>query len=165
MIAYRKANRGDIDEICRLVENAKDTLIRNGIFQWDDIYPAKEDFLDDIYKKRLYVGLEGESIAVLYTLNRECDEEYKNGNWKYKDEPFYVVHRLCVNPVFQNRGIAKSALLHIENELKAINIHAVRLDVFSENPFALSLYGSLGYSIVGHADWRKGKFYLMEKYF
>lgn len=48
------------------------------------------------------------------------------------------MHRLCVNPVFQNRGIAKSALLHIENELKAISIHA---------------------------DWRKGKFYLMEKYF
>lgn len=112
MIAYRKANRGDIDEICRLVENAKDTLIRNGIFQWDDIYPAKEDFLDDIYKKRLYVGLEGESIAVLYTLNRECDEEYKNGNWKYKDEPFMLCTG-CASIRFSRTGGLQSPPCYI----------------------------------------------------
>lgn len=101
MIAYRKANRGDIDEICRLVENAKDTLIRNGIFQWDDIY-----------KKRLYVGLEGESIAVLYTLNRECDEEYKNGNWKYKDEPFMLCTG-CASIRFSRTGGLQSPPCYI----------------------------------------------------
>jgi hypothetical protein len=25
------------------------------------------------------------------------------------------------------------------------------------------MYNSLGYSVVGEANWRKGKFYLMEK--
>lgn len=39
-----------------------------------------------------------------------------------------------------------------------------RLDAFTENPFALKLYDNLGYSRVGYADWRKGRFYLMEKY-
>ena len=101
----------------------------------------------------------------MYVLNQECDNAYKNGKWKYEDEPFYVVHRLCVDPAFQNKGIAKSTLLHIEKQLKEIGIHVIRLDVFSNNPFALRLYNSLGYSKVGHADWRKGRFFLMEKHF
>ena len=60
-------------------------------------------------------------------------------------------------------GIAKTTLSHIEQELWKSNIEAVRLDAFSENPFALSLYQKAGYEKVGVADWRKGRFYLMEK--
>ena len=76
-----------------------------------------------------------------------------------------MILKLCVNPIFQNKGIAKSTLLHIERQLIAKGIHVIRLDVFSNNPFAIKLYHSLGYSEVGYADWRKGRFFLMEKYF
>lgn len=79
------------------------------------------------------------------------------------DCEYRVIHRLCVNPVYQNRGIAAQTLSHIEEELQKSGIKAVRLDVFSKNPFALSLYLGNGYEKVGFADWRKGSFYLMEK--
>ena len=164
-IKYRKAELNDIEEICSIVHDAVDVMERDNIFQWDDLYPDKGDFQEDIKKSQLYVGLVNGQIAVIYTLNQECDKEYENGKWKYKDEPFYIVHRLCVNPDFQNKGIAKSTLLYIEKQLKEMGIHVIRLDVFSDNPFALRLYNSLGYSKVGHADWRKGKFFLMEKRF
>ena len=162
-IKYRKAEPNDIEEICRIVHDAVDVMERDNIFQWDDLYPAKRDFQKDIEEGQLYVGLVNGQIAVMYTLNQECEKEYENGNWKYKDGPFYIVHRLCVNPVFQNKGIAKSTLLYIEKQLKEKCIHVIRLDVFSNNPFAFRLYNSLDYSKVGHADWRKGKFFLMEK--
>lgn len=165
LVKYRKAVPNDIEEICRIVHNAVDVMERDNIFQWDDLYPAKGDFQEDIEKSQLYVGLMNGQIAVMYTLNQEYEKEYENGEWKYKDRPFYIVHRLCVNPDFQNKGIAKSTLLHIERQLREIDIHVIRLDVFSNNPFALKLYDSLGYSKVGHADWRKGKFFLMEKCF
>lgn len=164
-VKYRKAEPNDIEEICRIVHDAVDVMERGNIFQWDDLYPAKRDFQKDIEKSQLYVGSVNGQIAVIYTLNQECDNAYKNGKWKYKDGSFYVVHRLCVNPAFQNKGIAKSTLLYIEEQLKETGIHVIRLDVFSNNPFALRLYNSLGYSRVGDADWRKGKFFLMEKYF
>ena len=165
IVKYRKAEPNDIEEICSIVHAAVDIMERDNIFQWDDLQPAKGDFQEDIKKSQLFVGLVNGQIAVIYTLNQECDKEYENGKWKYKDEPFYIVHRLCVNPTFQNKGIAKSTLLHIEKQLNEIGIHVIRLDVFSNNPLALRLYNSLGYSKVGHADWRKGKFFLMEKYF
>lgn len=163
-LQYRKATLDDLEEIYALVSYAVDDLIRKEILQWDEIYPTKEDFRDDINKNQLYVGLTDNQIAVVYALNQESDKEYQNGNWKYPDRPYYVVHRLCVHPNFQHRGIAKHTLLHIEAELLQNDIHAIRLDAFSNNPFSLKLYDSLQYSRVGYADWRKGRFYLMEKY-
>lgn len=162
-IEYRIAGIDDLDNICSMVKAAVDTMTEQNIFQWDDLYPAREDFENDIHKRQLYIGLAEETIAVIYVLNQECDEEYRNGDWKYTDTPFYVIHRLCVNPVFQNKGIAKNTLLHIEEQLKSMGAGAVRLDVFSENPFALKLYDGLGYIRTGSAHWRKGEFYLMEK--
>lgn len=165
MITYRRAELNDIEVICGLVGRVKDTLIQNGIFQWDEVYPVKDDFLEDINKGHLYIGLMDGRTAVLYALNQEFDEQYGRGRWKNEAEPFYVVHRLCVEPDFQNKGIARRTLLHIEEVLKKSGIHSVRLDVFSGNPFALKLYDSMGYTKTGCCEWRKGTFYLMEKYF
>ena len=165
ILKYRNATPNDIEEIYSIIRTAIDAMEQDNIFQWDDLYPTKEDFQEDVDKSQLYVGSVNGQIAVVYTLNQKCDKEYENGKWKYKDKPFYIVHRLCVNPTFQNRGIAKSTLLYIEKQLTEMGIHVIRLDVFSNNPFALRLYNSLGYSDVGYADWRKGKFFLMEKCF
>lgn len=160
---YRLAEESDIEAICGLIKAAVSNMEEQQIFQWDDIYPAKEDFLDDIHKQQLYIGLLDGEAAVVYTVNKESDREYENGKWNYPDCEYRIIHRLCVNPAYQNRGIAKSTLAHIEQELRKSNIEAVRLDAFSENPFALSLYFNAGYEKVGFADWRKGRFYLMEK--
>ena len=162
---YREATLKDLEEIYCLVSRAVDVMISQNILQWDEIYPTKEDFRQDINKKELYVGLINKRIAVVFTLNRECDEQYENGSWQYPDIPYYIVHRLCVNPDFQNQGVAKRTLLYIEEELLKVEIHAIRLDAFCNNPYSLKLYDSLHYSRVGYADWRKGRFYLMEKYF
>lgn len=163
-VTFRIATPNDLDEIEILINNATNLMIQQNILQWDELYPIREDFEQDIEKKQLYVGLIDGQIAVIYVLNQESDKEYENGNWKHMDRPFYVIHRLCVNPTFQHKGIARITLSHIENQLKDLDIHAIRLDVFSENPFALQLYRKHGFSMVGHVDWRKGRFYLMEKY-
>lgn len=165
ILKYRKAVQSDLEEICRMVRAAVDVMEKNHIFQWDNLYPTKEDFQKDIDDDELYVGTINSQIAVAYTLNQKCDKEYENGKWRYEDIPFYIVHRLCVNPDFQNKGIAKTTLLHIEKQLIKMNIHVIRLDVFSNNPYALRLYDFLGYSKVGYANFRKGKFFLMEKRF
>lgn len=165
ILKYRKATLDDLEEIWNIVGNSIDVMEGNNIFQWDNLYPLKEDFQKDIVKNQLYLGLANDQIAVLYVLNQECDKEYENGDWKFKEEEFYIVHRLCVNPDFQNRGIARHTLLHIEKQLKSKGIYVIRLDVFQNNPYAIRLYDSLGYSKAGYADWRKGRFYLMEKHF
>ena len=71
--------------------------------------------------------------------------------------------RFCVSPVFQNQGIGKTVLHHVEEQIKAMGYQSVRLDTFTENPFAQRLYLHNGYESRGYASWRKGKFDLMEK--
>ena len=162
-ISYRTANIDDLDDIFRMVENAVEQMEHKKIHQWDSIYPTKEDFSNDIKKNQLYVGIINDKIVVVYALNKECDEQYENGEWQYIGADYNVVHRLCVSPDYQNKGIANTTLLHIERELGVLGMKAIRLDVFCENPYALKLYSNNGYHKVGNAYWRKGKFLLMEK--
>ena len=162
-ISYRMANIDDLDDIFRIVENAVKQMEHEKIHQWDSNYPTKEDFSNDIRKKQLYIGIINDKIVVVYALNKECDEQYKSGEWQYIGDNYNVIHRLCVSPDYQNKGIARATLLHIEKELELLGIKAIRLDVFCENPYALKLYSNNGYHKVGIAYWRKGKFLLMEK--
>ncbi len=161
---YRLAQEKDIASIMHLVASAVAEMENRGIFQWDDLYPAEEVFLSDIRNGWLYAGMQDTEIAVIYAISRECDEQYTNGNWKYPGSEYRVLHRLCVDPRFQNRGIAKETLRHIEEELRENGVETVRLDVFCNNPYALALYRRSGYEQVGTALWRKGTFYLMEKH-
>lgn len=112
---YRLAKETDIDKICSLIENAIIIMENQKIFQWDSLYPSKEDFLDDIQKQQLFVGLTNNDILVIYTLNKDSDKQYQNGDWKYPDSEYRIIHRLCVNPKYQNRGIAKITLFRGRN--------------------------------------------------
>lgn len=163
-IRYRQAGAKDLGAIAALTEQARAHMISQGIDQWDDLYPLREDFEQDILRGQLTVGMLGDEIAVIYTINRECEAEYESAEWKKPERPFCILHRLCVNPVFQNRGIARRTMEHIEREMAARGILAIRLDVFSLNPYALKLYQNCGFEKTGTARWRKGMFYLMEKY-
>ncbi|WP_455538747.1 GNAT family N-acetyltransferase [Terrisporobacter sp.] len=153
----------DLNTIMSIFIDAINEMNNNGIYQWDSIYPNKDILEDDIKKKQLYIGIHKGTIASIYVLNQECDEQYNNGSWQYPNSTYCVVHRLCVNPLFQNKGVGTSTMIHIENEIRKIGVDTIRLDTFSLNPYAVKMYEKLGYSKVGLANWRKGKFYLMEK--
>lgn len=163
-IKYRPAVCEDISEIMTLVNKAVAEMERNGIKQWDEIYPTKEDFTEDIAQGELYAGTIDKKIAVIYAINQSCDEEYKNGKWQYPKEPFGVIHRLCVSTDHQRMGIAAGTVMHIEEQLRDKGMNVIRLDVFTENPYALRLYRKQGFKETGTVRWRKGKFLLMEKY-
>lgn len=160
---YRLAGPSDLDKISRIFESAIENMISQNILQWDEIYPQKSDLEKDILKEELYIGILDNEIASVYVLNDECDEQYINGSWEFPDASYIVVHRLCVDPRFQNRGVGRETVKHIEEAVREMGIESIRLDAFTENPFSLRMYKKAGYNIVGHADWRKGRFYLMEK--
>ena len=186
---FRPAEKADIPEITALIRAAVDAMEAQGIFQWDSIYPSEAVFLDDAEKGQLFAVVDaaakgaaakdaaakdaaarnvtaertGGAIAAVYVVNCECDEQYRNADWKNPEGSFRVIHRLCVHPKYQHRGLGKEILDHIEADLRCQGVQAIRLDVFSRNPYALALYRNQGYTMTGTVDWRKGRFYLMEK--
>ena len=160
---YCKADINQLDQIFSLYSKAIITMENRGIHQWDEIYPDKEILAEDISKNHMIIGKKGNDIAVCFVLSEEFDEEYKNGNWQWPQSKFCVIHRLCVNPQFQNQGIAAKTLDYIENLCKTAGYDSIRLDCFTENPYSQKLYDKAGYSVVGYVNWRKGRFELREK--
>ena len=162
-LVYRAAEERDIQAILDMFAAAIYDMNSNGIPQWDEIYPDREVLEEDIRKKQMTVVLLEDNIAAAYVINTESDVQYMNGKWSRQDATYVVLHRLCVNPRFQHRGIARQVMLHIEEEERQRGLESIRLDAFTKNPFALKLYEALGYAPVGYVDFRKGKFKLMEK--
>lgn len=160
---FRPAGQEDIEAICEMVAAAILHMREQKIFQWDKNYPTEEDFLEDLQENTLFVGtIEGE-VAVTFTVNQTCEPEYDDGDWRYPALTYRIVHRLCVHPRYQGKGMAGRALAYMEETLRNMGVGAIRLDVFSKNPAAIALYTGRGYERRGVADWRMGRFYLMEK--
>ncbi len=128
---YRLGKLSDLDHICTLIREAVIEMEKHGIYQWDEIYPARSDFENDIRDHTLYTvnDEEDHDLIALYVISKECRE----------------------------------ILLHIEKQIKEMGYQSIRLDVFTENPFAQRLYLHNGYEPRGYANWRKGRFDLMEK--
>lgn len=160
---FRLGKKEDLDEIACLIKKAIEKMEEQGIYQWDELYPTEEVFLDDIENNTLYVVQEEDKIVAVYVINQDCADDYYNFEWKNPDEGSCLIHRLCVSSDYQNRGIGSKVLSHIEEQVRSMGFSSIRLDVFSENPYALRLYEKNGYEKRGYANWRKGQFYLMEK--
>lgn len=159
----RKVSVAGVHAIFTFVQAAISKMISQKIFQWDEIYPTQEDFLADAQNNQLYIVEIDDKPAACFVLNKVFDEEYKNGKWSYTGNDYIVIHRLCVNPEFQNQGVGRKTCLMIEEMVKAQGVKAIKLDCFTQNPYSQKMYEKLGYKIVGYADWRKGRFSLMEK--
>lgn len=159
----REAELEDLNIIIDIFKNAINAMYNNNIHQWDEMYPTNLILEQDILKKQMYVGIKDDTIVSVVVVNNEFDEQYKNGNWEYDNERFAVIHRLCVNPTYQNQKIGKNTMLMIEDLLRKEGTQSIRLDAFSLNPFALKMYETLGYQKAGETNWRKGLFYLFEK--
>ncbi|MDR1247699.1 MAG: GNAT family N-acetyltransferase [Treponema sp.] len=157
------AKADDLDSIVKLFKRAIENMIKNGIFQWDAVYPNEDILKNDIQKNQMYKIIFDHDIVSAFVLNKECDEEYAGGIWEYNGGNFMVLHRLCVNTEYQNKGFGQRTMACIEEHLKNTGVESIRLDTFSKNQAALKLYNKLGYKKTGEANWRKGLFYLLEK--
>ena len=161
----RRAAPEELEGICGLFRGAVALMDRQGIPQWDELYPTREDFRRDIRRGEMYtVRREGETdIAAVFVLNRERDPQYEACDWREKRPNFLVLHRLCVNAERQHQGLGALTLLAAEETARDLGAESVRLDAFSRNPYALQMYEKAGYERRGKADFRKGLFYLYEK--
>ncbi len=160
---YTTAQPSDLPEILSLFRAATVHMDEEGVFQWDEIYPDMSILSDDVAQGAMTLGWIDGRIAVAFVLEYCRQGDYESANWRYCEPCFAVLHRLCVHPDFQGKGVARKAMDYLERQVLSGDIHAIRLDAFSQNPAALYLYESLGYEKAGEVRYRKGLFYLYEK--
>lgn len=163
-INIMKANQLNTEDVVSLFQRVKKHMLEQGIDQWDELYPNKEVIKEDIDKQQLYIAEYKHNIIAVFVINKDYDEAYGQGSWRYIRGEYYVLHRFCIEPSMQGKGFATRIILLIEKEVRQLGGQAIRLDAFSKNPAAIHMYEKLGYQSVGQVVFRKGIFYLYEKW-
>ena len=162
-LTMRLATSGDMETVYAIFCDAVNHMNRNGIPQWDEVYPTPAILQEDLARGELYVAdVPCDGVLAAVVLNEQCDPDYDAAAWE-GGQPYVIVHRLCVSPHAQGKGVGRALMAAVEEWAKARGYADIRLDAFSQNPHALRMYTRLGYVKRGEASWRKGLFYLMEK--
>lgn len=154
----------DLENIMHLVHRVIEEMERNGIRQWNETYPHRQTFAEDLASGNLYLGFYDEALAAMFVLNETMTEdECRDGNWRFPTAHFAVIHRLCVDPAFQQNGLGRRTCLAAEETARDLGYDTIRIDAFSQNPYALRMYEKLAYTRVGETLFPEGLFFLMEK--
>ena len=146
MIKIELATLNELDRVKEIAEACAKNMIENNIFQWNDKYPSREIFKEDIKNKSLYVSKINQEVVGCIMFSSIKDDVYKTVNWITQDEYNLYIHRLAVDPIFQKRGIARKMMDFAEDFAKSNNYISVRLDTFSQNPRNNKFYKSRGYN-------------------
>lgn len=163
-LIYTQGTPADTDDVMALIKDAGKAMEAQGIFQWNDAYPAIGDIQHDIAGKTLTTARTPSGmLAAVYVFNHECHDAYHDYEWAVPEEQSTLLHRFAVSPALQNMGLGSRVLQHIEAHAAEAGYGAIRLDVFTKNPAALHLYDKNGYVRRGTGIWPTGKFLLMEK--
>jgi len=143
-----RAEERHVDAAWELLSRCKAALDAQGIRQWDDVYPTRDLIAADIHNGALFMLEEHGRCVAHAALDRRQAKEWRPVAWT-SIEPALVVHRLCVDPAEQGRGLAHEMMDFAEAYAVASGCASVRLDACALNERSLRLYRRRGYREAG----------------
>ena len=129
----RKAKLKDLDDIERLIDQAKHYLKKQNVDQWQDGYPNRETVLRDIHQGCSYILEQDSVIGTMYfNIGDEADYLQIDGNWICEGR-YGVIHRIVIDEAYKGKGYAKKLLEHAlcicEKEMAV----SLRIDTHADN--------------------------------
>ena len=155
----------DLSSIMGLVKSVILDMENQSIFQWNEHYPTREVFENDILNDSLFLIRNEEGISGIIVIDENQSPEYAQVNWLSKGERVLVIHRLAVNPKYQSQGYAKKLMEYAEEYARKHSYRAIRLDAYTGNSKTLSFYERRDYKKTGeiYFPWRELPFNCYEK--
>ena len=151
----RKANHNDIDAILKMTSACANYMISKGIYQWNDIYPSRSAFENDIKRDELYVLENDSKLIGCIVISTFMDQEYIPVKWLTKNKNNIYIHRLAVHPDLQGKGYAQKLMDYAKTHAIENNYTSIRLDTFSQNPRNQKFYELRGYKRLGNIYFPK----------
>ncbi|SHI43521.1 GNAT family N-acetyltransferase [Pseudozobellia thermophila] len=145
----RHAKLSDIPQIMTVVKACTREMIGRDIYQWNDLYPSRQAFENDLERKELFVLEADSEIVGAIVISSLMDEEYKAVRWLTQNGANSYIHRLCVHPDHQGRGHAGRMMAFAEQLARGKGLVSVRLDTFSRNKRNQRFYEKRGYKRLG----------------
>ncbi len=121
-------------------------MISKGIYQWNEHYPSRSAFEEDLKRDELYTYTQLDAIAGTIVISDLKDDIYEPVTWLTPaDARCIYIHRLAVHPDFQGQGIAQQMMNYAEEFARKNGFVSVRLDTFSQNSRNNQFYQKRGY--------------------
>ena len=146
----RQARITDLDIVKKIAEACAIDMANYSIFQWNEKYPSRDVFKNDIETGALYVLEINKKIVGCIMLSDVKDDSYKDVKWLTKNFKNLYVHRLAVNPDYQKKGHGRRLMDFAESFAVENNFTSIRLDTFSLNHRNNKFYKSRGYTQLGN---------------
>lgn len=141
----RPAKMSDVDKILATTKACAKHMSSKGIFQWNEHYPSRAAFENDVLRKELYVVPKDNAIIAGVAITTHIDQEYIPVRWLSETGANLYIHRLFVHPEFQGKGIAQQLMDFAETFARKNSFISVRLDTFSKNKRNQRFYETRGY--------------------
>ncbi|MEA5152181.1 MAG: tRNA (guanosine(37)-N1)-methyltransferase TrmD [Oscillospiraceae bacterium] len=151
-LSCRRAAAGDIDAIMAMVADARRSLSRHGVDQWQGEYPAREVFSADIERGECFIALHGEEPAAFFVLSVEdepCYAEISDGKWT-QGLACCVLHRSAVAAKYRGSGMARFMMSCAEERARALSRRCIRTDTHKKNKPMQELLRESGYRYRGN---------------
>lgn len=152
----------ELDSVMVLITDAIQDMEKVGVYQWDEVYPDRVVLAEDVTAELLYCVKSDGTIVGITALNDIQPSEYCGIHWVDIGHAL-VIHRLCIKPSFQGKGLAKFLVQFAEEYAKEHGYSSIRLDAFTNNKKAIGLYDSSHYHRRGIVRFRKGDFYCLRE--
>lgn len=147
-----KAAESDLNQIMQIIERIIEETKEIKNYQWDNIYPTKDIFENDIKNGNLYIYKNnlGEIMGFV-CIDSNRPTEYSNLDWRYKGK-FLVIHRMAVNTNSRGLGIGKNLMEYAEKLAKSNDINIIRSDTYSTNKTMNFMFEKFGYKFSGNIN-------------
>ncbi|MBR4080512.1 MAG: GNAT family N-acetyltransferase [Clostridia bacterium] len=141
---FRQATLSDLTAVCDLYQAVCESMNAAGVSQWRwGEYPNEDMIRGDIALGQLYVLDGAKEIAAAACVNCTQDPEYGDVRWLFGTRPGSF-HRLAIHPAQQGKGLFRYVLAEVEAILTDRGCDCLRIDTYSENMHARSVYARCG---------------------
>jgi GNAT superfamily N-acetyltransferase len=148
----RKAILEDMGQIMDILGKTKVEMHIYNNFQWDESYPTRVDFIEDIKKENLYCIEIEQKLAGFICVNTVEPIEYKGLKWSSTNAAM-IIHRMSVNSVFRQRGIGVKLIKFAEQLANKNNIRYLKTDTYSLNVKMNNLLSKCSYNFIGEISF------------
>lgn len=149
----RLGRQSDVDALERLYDDLNGYLAAGINYPgWSKgAYPIRQDAIDGINEKRLFVAEIAEELAGTMILRNKFEEAYYCASWQKKldESEAPVIYTFAVSPKYFRQGVGEYMLSFALQWAADTGAKALRLDVYEKNTPAIKLYEKLGFK---HTD-------------
>ena len=134
-MTIRLAEKRDIDRIMQIIGDARESIGRLGIDQWQYGYPTRDIVKEDIMLERSFVVLENDEICATFALMFHGEPTYKKiycGAW-LSDGEYLALHRIAINSAFRGKGIAEKIVEFLCEYANENGFSSIRVDTHQGN--------------------------------